>query len=334
MPMSTSRAGHALPRELCDLVVDYLHAERAALGVCALVCRAWVPASRFHLFEHIALTEHTAYAAACLNEILASPHATLAPAVRSLHLFGALAPVRIAHPRTGRVQLKTLLEIVPRIRQFTHVRTLALSDLPFDLFSAFPRIRSLSLAGITAGPALLRLARCLPSLTHLTLKRVHAIPYRVSSPQTVSPLYTREIKTLRHITIRGSSPAFLGWLAVLAPYTRTLALGDLCPSEMPYLTAFLSELQGPLDSLELGLSDGTAVREFAWDELTDALGTGTSLMVCIDESRLEESQSETSEGERKERHASESALLHAQFADLERRGMLDVRWLTAKREVR
>ncbi|KAJ6535073.1 hypothetical protein B0H19DRAFT_964200, partial [Mycena capillaripes] len=52
----------SLPRELCDLVVDYLHADRASLGSCALVCRAWVPASRFHLFEYISLTEHEARA--------------------------------------------------------------------------------------------------------------------------------------------------------------------------------------------------------------------------------------------------------------------------------
>ncbi|KAJ6550848.1 hypothetical protein DFH09DRAFT_988700, partial [Mycena vulgaris] len=64
----------ALPRELCDFVVDYLHAERPTLGSCALVCRAWVPASRFHLFERISLSQNDGHAAARLNDLLESPH--------------------------------------------------------------------------------------------------------------------------------------------------------------------------------------------------------------------------------------------------------------------
>ncbi|KAJ7881924.1 hypothetical protein B0H13DRAFT_2539915, partial [Mycena leptocephala] len=200
-----------LPRELCDLIVDYLHAERVALGSCALVCRAWVPASRFHLFEHISLTDQKGHAAARLNELLASPHSTFAPAVRSLGFYNALAPVQIRQQRTGRTQLKTLLEIVPRIVQLTHIRTLALSDLPFEILSAFPKVQTLCLVGITAGPLLLRLAAHVPNLTHLTLKRVHAIPYRAPSPHAYAPPPAREIKTLRCLTVRGSSIAFLGW---------------------------------------------------------------------------------------------------------------------------
>ena len=40
-----------LPAELCDSVVDYLYEDKSALRACALVCKAWVPASTFHLFS-------------------------------------------------------------------------------------------------------------------------------------------------------------------------------------------------------------------------------------------------------------------------------------------
>ncbi|KAK0200827.1 hypothetical protein DFS33DRAFT_1236416, partial [Desarmillaria ectypa] len=42
-----------LPPELCNRFIDFLHRDHKALKVCSLVCRAWIPASRFHHFECI-----------------------------------------------------------------------------------------------------------------------------------------------------------------------------------------------------------------------------------------------------------------------------------------
>ncbi|KAJ7763412.1 hypothetical protein B0H16DRAFT_1527805 [Mycena metata] len=307
------RAG--LPRELYDLVVDYLHAERATLGSCALVCRAWIPASRFHLFAHISLTEHEGHVAARLNELLASPHATFASAVRSLDFYNALSPVQIRHSRTGRIQVKTLVEIVPRIAQLHHIQTLTLSDLPLGILPAFSKVKTLSLVGITAGPVLLQLATHLPKLTRLTLKRVHAIPYRASSPAACGP----EVKSLQRLAIRGSSLAFLGWLAVLAPRTSTLDLGDFCPSEVAYLSEYLRKLDRPLAQLHLGLSQGADVREFAWEELVRVLGVGTRVIVCMDQPERESGV----EGD--EQDDEDVSILRFQFRELEKRGMLVVR---------
>ncbi|KAJ7687837.1 hypothetical protein B0H17DRAFT_1332300 [Mycena rosella] len=303
-----------LPCELCDFIVDYLHADRAALGCCALVCRAWVPASRFHLFERVSLSKKDGYAAARLDVLLASPQATFARAVRRLDLHNALAPIQIRAPRTGRLHVKTLLALVPRIAQLQDINILALSDLPFDLLPAFPKVHTLYLADLSAGPALLRLANYLPNLAHLTLKRVHAIPYRAP----VSP--TLKMEKLRSLTVRGSSIAFLGWLAALGPNICTLDLGDLPPSEVRYLTKYLEALARPLERLKVGLSPGTDVHEFAWDELAPFLDKDTRLVVCVEmEERDEDEDSEDSEDDRTE------FTLRAQFPELEKRGMLDVR---------
>ncbi|KAJ7289731.1 hypothetical protein C8J57DRAFT_1046913, partial [Mycena rebaudengoi] len=75
-----------LPNELCDLIIDGLHADHPTLAVCALVCRSWVPASRFHLLPSISLSDKTGRRAAQLNALLASPYETLTPAVRELSL--------------------------------------------------------------------------------------------------------------------------------------------------------------------------------------------------------------------------------------------------------
>ncbi|KAJ7328684.1 hypothetical protein DFH08DRAFT_1084265 [Mycena albidolilacea] len=307
-----------IPQELYDLIVDYLHTERSALSSCALVCRAWVPASRFHLFEHVSLAKHQWNAAARLNELLASPYATFAPSVRSLEFYNALTLVQFRHPRTGHIHVKPLLKIVPLIVQFTQIRSLALSDLPFEVLSAFSKVQTLRLVGITAGPALLRLAAHLPSLTHLTLQRVVAIPYRASSADTMP--VAAQIQALRRVTVRGSSIAFLGWLGVLAPYASALDLGDFCPSELPCLVMFLLNMKTPLESLELELLSGTEMREFAWDELARALGERTRLTVRVyvnDQEDLE------SEAEDDEEQAGEASILAAQFPKLEERGMLE-----------
>jgi len=41
------------PQEVYEHVIDHLHDDKAALGVCGRVCRAWVPASRYHLFRKV-----------------------------------------------------------------------------------------------------------------------------------------------------------------------------------------------------------------------------------------------------------------------------------------
>ncbi|PPQ67866.1 hypothetical protein CVT25_010305 [Psilocybe cyanescens] len=42
--------------ELYDYIIDFLHDDDDALRACALVCRAWLPSSRCHLFYHLKLS--------------------------------------------------------------------------------------------------------------------------------------------------------------------------------------------------------------------------------------------------------------------------------------
>ena len=44
-----------MPPELQDMVVDYLHDDRASLVSCARVCKAWLPTVRFHLYTEVKL---------------------------------------------------------------------------------------------------------------------------------------------------------------------------------------------------------------------------------------------------------------------------------------
>lgn len=50
----------ALPDELYDFIIDYLHDDRIALDCCSRVCRGWLPASRFHTFNYVEISEKNA----------------------------------------------------------------------------------------------------------------------------------------------------------------------------------------------------------------------------------------------------------------------------------
>ncbi|KAI0636457.1 hypothetical protein C8Q77DRAFT_1050271 [Trametes polyzona] len=44
-----------IPPELCDETIDYLWDDIDTLRACSLTCKAWLPASRFHLFRNVRL---------------------------------------------------------------------------------------------------------------------------------------------------------------------------------------------------------------------------------------------------------------------------------------
>lgn len=61
--------------ELYDYIIDFLHDDHGALRACSLVCRSWLPASRSHLFYHLALdcrVPRRIFAAICSSPHLAS----------------------------------------------------------------------------------------------------------------------------------------------------------------------------------------------------------------------------------------------------------------------
>ncbi|KAF7299666.1 hypothetical protein HMN09_00972000 [Mycena chlorophos] len=48
----------SLPQELHDYIIDFLHLQRQSLCSCSLVCKAWLPSSRYHLFTHSTVRVH------------------------------------------------------------------------------------------------------------------------------------------------------------------------------------------------------------------------------------------------------------------------------------
>ena len=41
-----------LPNEILDIIIDFLHDDQDALQTCSLVCKSWLPSTRFHRFRN------------------------------------------------------------------------------------------------------------------------------------------------------------------------------------------------------------------------------------------------------------------------------------------
>jgi hypothetical protein len=132
-----------IPQEIVDQFIDHLYDDRRALKTCALLCRAWVPSSRYHLFSSLRI----------------SP-LSYGPSFR--HLIGHLD-----HP------LCTFVSSVHKL--FITASTDGGRPMPFCLDPLIPHLAKLSsvkflISNEIAGwRALLKSPTFTPQITHLTL---------------------------------------------------------------------------------------------------------------------------------------------------------------------
>ncbi len=105
-----------LPGELIDIIMDYLQGEISALCASALVCRAWLPSSRRHMFKVFTIKRRSDHGRAYYNSritfLTSTPDFTCH--IRSLH---------ISFHRINLVRLHKVFDELPLLR------SLVLSEL-------------------------------------------------------------------------------------------------------------------------------------------------------------------------------------------------------------
>lgn len=114
------KASKRLPQELVDIIIDHLHDDRHALAASALVCRAWVPPSRHHLFEILPVSSLNLQA---LLEILGNPNCTFLFHVQDVHL----EPMRDAHAKRIRPTPGWIDPLVPHLSNLVSAKILRVS---------------------------------------------------------------------------------------------------------------------------------------------------------------------------------------------------------------
>jgi len=106
----------AIPQELIDAFIDHLHDDDKSLGNCGLVCKDWLPSSRFHLFDCLWLDALSGIGP--IVGLLDHPLCTFTPFVRRLLINDD------CHPKRNFLQSNWLDPIVHHLTHLVLVKVL------------------------------------------------------------------------------------------------------------------------------------------------------------------------------------------------------------------
>jgi hypothetical protein len=129
-----------LPTELTDYIIDFHYSDRKSLEICSLVCRNWLPASRFHLFKIFGVQQFNVHS---FVKLLASPSSTIASHVRTFHIY------------THSVDVPVFDVIAPYFEEFIAVKSIVLEGFHLapvseeSLSRGLGRIGTMELTGIS-----------------------------------------------------------------------------------------------------------------------------------------------------------------------------------------
>ncbi|KAF8964422.1 hypothetical protein BDZ97DRAFT_1919105 [Flammula alnicola] len=164
----------AFPKELCDVIIDYLHDDKEVLTKCSLVCTDWLPSTRFHLFSYVQLVSIDIDVAL---DVICAPQSTIPSHIRRLEIdnnFDSstefVNKVLAGLPPLGVLEHLTLVQVEwsslsPDARAHLQslskiIKTLGLYNIDFGTFNqllefitSIPLLETLSLSSITCNPS-------------------------------------------------------------------------------------------------------------------------------------------------------------------------------------
>ncbi|KAF8918336.1 hypothetical protein CPB85DRAFT_1281551 [Mucidula mucida] len=163
----------ALPLELCDMIIDFNHTARKTLARCSLVCRAWIPASRYHMWTSIRLTPTNIDT---FLSLISSDQSTFLPYLQNVEVENAFKKIKHYHNFwNGWDIIASYLHDLPRLRSFTlsKVSWGLLDDMKWSssVLYTFASVTKLSLSNVSFHdtPQLLAFLCNFPHLRHLTV---------------------------------------------------------------------------------------------------------------------------------------------------------------------
>ncbi|KAF8201293.1 hypothetical protein K438DRAFT_1717034 [Mycena galopus ATCC 62051] len=138
------------PQELIDHVIDQLAVDADSLKSCSLVCRAWVPRCRSHLFKSCSLhtkdiDRHGVHNILSFRDLLRSSYCTFVPHVRCLRTTQRAWDIHDSLYQEIAVDLRRLTSVIELVMKISIYHQHA--DLFFSagFFMSFPQITQLRL---------------------------------------------------------------------------------------------------------------------------------------------------------------------------------------------
>ncbi|KAG5653810.1 hypothetical protein H0H81_010278 [Sphagnurus paluster] len=241
----------AMPAELVDLVIDHAHTDLSLLAVCSLVCKAWFPAARHHLFSS---TKLNAKNASSFARLLNSASSSVAGFVRHIDANDSCEGGRWIDdifPSLASLPFVTSISLTPScdtILSQSTLSTLCTFDRLVDLKLAECEFRDFA--------EVQRLIVAFPMLQSLYLEADWPEPHAIA-PTEISPS-----SHLREVYLRCEMSHILGWFLLqphLAPVNK-LTLHGLDSIDLPVTRRYLQALGSSLTHLTI-LPNGSIISE-------------------------------------------------------------------------
>jgi hypothetical protein len=234
-----------LPAELTDRVIDFLHSDELALETCSLVCKNWVPASRYHLFQNLYLNPSRVQP---FVELLNSPTSTILKHVLTVDI--SLSDGLLPGARVFETILPYLGRFVVRSLDLCHMRWDPISkEMREGISRCFAGITVLRLIGVTFScpEHLIELVASCRSLETLGLCSL-TFPYTTDIHSFILPSQLRTIDLL----LFGNQP-ILSWLVSNAqfPAVNKVALYKIVHAESHAVQVLLQTLGPSIHTLDL-----------------------------------------------------------------------------------
>ncbi|KAF8066960.1 hypothetical protein FPV67DRAFT_1582634 [Lyophyllum atratum] len=233
---------HAIPLELVDLIIDHGHADYSLLTACSLVCKAWFPAARHHLFSNAKLN---ATNASSFVDLVNSASSTIIPFVRRIDARDNCEDGRWVEDLFGSL---TSLPSVKSISLVSSCDT-TLSRRTLSNLRSFGRLVELRLSECAFGDftEVQELICSFPVLESLYLEADWP------EPRTITPTKTSPSPHLRELYLRCEMSHVLEWFLMqcdLAPVSK-LTLHGLDSFELPVVGRYMETLGPELTHLTI-----------------------------------------------------------------------------------
>ncbi|KDR72589.1 hypothetical protein GALMADRAFT_126194 [Galerina marginata CBS 339.88] len=255
-----------LAPEICDLILDNIHDSKEDLSNCSVVCKSWLPASRYHLFGEVHFRPDLA------QLISSSTHAatTIAPYIRKVTIQGNLivqekkdsvlkSILRLPKLTSLRVEkfawvgFQVPVALAADARQSVRLLKLELRSVHFpsfeilaeflDLFSALQELSLDNVSWDRLGCILAEGSVRNPVLKPSSLTKLH-----VTSCHNVAVLNWLQYGLISDVVTDGDTKYHR-----LFPRLVVLSLPDILPGEAKTLGVLLSTLGETLEHLDAGI---------------------------------------------------------------------------------
>ena len=265
-----------LPGEITDAIIDHLHSDLRALGVCSMVCSKWLNRSRYHIFATVQLWPWRIHR---FFELAKSRSCTFTHHIHRIELDDLRTRAEeksrdIRPTRQGNDERVTFNEAMAQsyILCFSQVKSMQVKNVDWTALSPmqhgklrerlakFSKLNRLELQGVIFHDLreVIRVVSSFPSLRQLSaqISFLKYLEYVIASASTLR--LPSNVQTIELGTDEGI-PVILGCLAGREeePHVLVLKLKNVKYSHLQYISTTLKKSKPNLQHFSLGFARET-----------------------------------------------------------------------------